>query len=70
MLTKKSGAGDEGRTRDIQLGRLTLCQLSYSRSFARRQIVVGEGFEPSKAEPADLQSAPVDRLGTPPDKIS
>jgi hypothetical protein len=26
-----SGAGDEVRTRDIQLGRLTLCQLSYSR---------------------------------------
>ena len=25
------GAGDEGRTRDIQLGRLTLYQLSYSR---------------------------------------
>ncbi|HCO78235.1 MAG TPA: hypothetical protein DIT50_08935, partial [Rhodocyclaceae bacterium] len=24
------------------------------------------GFEPTKAEPADLQSAPVDRLGTPP----
>ena len=30
--------------------------------------VEGEGFEPSKAEPADLQSAPVDRLGTPPTK--
>ena len=27
-----SGAGDGSRTRDIQLGRLTLCQLSYSRS--------------------------------------
>ena len=26
------GAGDEGRTRDIQLGRLTLYQLSYSRN--------------------------------------
>ena len=25
------GAGYEGRTRDIQLGRLTLYQLSYSR---------------------------------------
>src|SRR5450432_4759690 len=30
------------------------------------KVVEGEGFEPSKAEPADLQSAPVDRLGTPP----
>jgi hypothetical protein len=29
-------------------------------------LVVGAGFEPAKAEPADLQSAPVDRLGTPP----
>ncbi len=28
--------------------------------------VEGEGFEPSKAEPADLQSAPFDRSGTPP----
>ena len=27
----KFGAGDETRTRDIQLGRLTLYQLSYSR---------------------------------------
>ncbi len=30
------------------------------------QTVEGEGFEPSKAEPADLQSAPFDRSGTPP----
>ena len=29
-------------------------------------LVEGGGFEPPKAEPADLQSAPVDRLGTPP----
>ena len=29
-------------------------------------IVVGEGFEPSKAKPADLQSALVDRLSIPP----
>ncbi len=28
------GAGDGIRTRDIQLGRLTLCQLSYSRTGA------------------------------------
>lgn len=27
-------------------------------------MVGREGFEPSKAEPADLQSDPVDRLGT------
>ena len=29
-------------------------------------LVEGVGFEPTKAWPADLQSAPVDRLGTPP----
>ena len=30
--TKKAGAGDEIRTRDIQLGRLELYQLSYTRT--------------------------------------
>ena len=30
-------------------------------------MVVGEGFEPSKAEPSDLQSDPFDHSGTPPD---
>ena len=29
-------------------------------------VVAGEGFEPSKAEPADLQSAPIGRSGNPP----
>ena len=33
---------------------------------ATAKVVEGAGFEPAKAEPADLQSAPVDRLGTPP----
>ncbi len=32
-------------------------------------MVEGGGFEPPKAEPADLQSAPFDRSGTPPVKI-
>ncbi len=30
------------------------------------KMVEGGGFEPPKAEPADLQSAPFDRSGTPP----
>jgi hypothetical protein len=30
------------------------------------KMVEGEGFEPSKAEPADLQSAPFGHSGTPP----
>ena len=29
-------------------------------------MVEREGFEPSKAEPTDLQSAPFGRSGTPP----
>jgi hypothetical protein len=29
----------------------------------------GEGFEPSKAEPSDLQSDPFDRSGTPPERV-
>ena len=32
------------------------------------QLVEGEGFEPSKAVPTDLQSVPFDRSGTPPTK--
>ena len=30
------------------------------------EMVVGEGFEPSKAKPSDLQSDPFDHSGTPP----
>ena len=32
----------------------------------RNEMVVGEGFEPSKSVTADLQSAPFGRSGTPP----
>ena len=35
--------------------------LNYTRLFLER-----EGFEPSKAKPTDLQSVPVDHLGTSP----
>ena len=34
----QSGAGDETRTRDIQLGRLELYQLSYSRFYCTELI--------------------------------
>ena len=51
------GAEDEIRTRDIQLGRLTLYQLSYFRLF------VGViGFEPIQSKTTDLQSAPALQL--------
>jgi anti-anti-sigma factor len=49
--------------------------LNYTRPAAnslpnllQKNLVEGEGFEPSKAEPSDLQSEPFDRSGTPPAK--
>ncbi len=33
-------------------------------------MVVGEGFEPSKAMPADLQSAPFGHSGIPPRDVA
>ena len=41
----KNGAGNGVRTRDPQLGRLMLYQLSYSREDAR-EVVGASGFEP------------------------
>jgi hypothetical protein len=34
----------------------------------KSKMVEGEGFEPSKAEPTDLQSVPFGHSGTPPIK--
>ncbi len=50
------GAGDKVRTCDIQLGRLTLYQLSYARIHLnfysiiqfKTKMVAKDGFEPSK----------------------
>ena len=63
------GAGNGTRTRDPQLGRLMLYQLSYSR-LEKKIMVEGVGFEPTKAEPTDLQSVPFDHSGTPPNDWS
>ncbi len=38
----------------------------YSVSTTGIMLVAGEGFEPSKAEPGDLQSPPIGRSGNPP----
>ena len=47
----KKRAGDRVRTGDIQLGRLTLYQLSYSRSNLFFKDKVGRaGFEPAKVK--------------------
>ena len=45
FLSFGTGAGDEARTRDIQLGRLMLYQLSYTRL----KVVGRAGFEPAKS---------------------
>ena len=37
-------------------------------TFTNRKLVEGEGFEPSKAEPSDLQSDPFNRSGIPPSR--
>jgi hypothetical protein len=39
--------------------------LPYRLGYAPTLMVEGEGFEPSKAVPADLQSAPFGQLGYP-----
>ncbi len=60
-LHRLNRAEDGARTRHLKLGRLSLYQMSYFR-----KIVGREGFEPPKAVPTDLQSAPFDRSGTSP----
>ena len=44
-LRHDAGAGDEARTRDIQLGRLKLYQLSYSRSCHQGKYAVEHPYE-------------------------
>src|SRR5690554_2450120 len=55
-------AEDEIRTRDPQLGRLTLYQLSYFR----RNKWWKKDLNLRRLSPADLQSAPFNRSGIPP----
>ena len=67
------GAENEVRTRDPQLGRLMLYQLSYVRDFAKiaevaptilTKVVGGGGLEPPNPEGADLQSAAIATMRT------
>ena len=50
--------------------RLTLDSVIIRNTTPSIFLVEGVGFEPTKALPADLQSAPVDHLGTPPKNVS
>src|SRR5512139_3841199 len=66
----KTGAGEGNRTLVLSLegfsSTIELHPLRPARTAIK--LVVGEGFEPSKAEPSDLQSDPFDRSGIPPEE--
>ena len=72
----QNGGGRRIRTFEVCDGRFTVCSLwplgnptrdilTWLKMF-QIQMVVGEGFEPSKSVTADLQSAPFGRSGIPP----
>ena len=49
--------------------RCFLLARSHVRTLSSEKMVEGEGFEPSKAKPSDLQSGPFDHSGTPPENL-
>ena len=57
------GAEDEIRTRDPRLGKAM-----YYPCTTSAKMVEEDGFEPSKAQLTDLQSAPFGHSGIPPEK--
>ena len=59
----RPGAGEGNRTLVVSLEGFCSTIELHPRG---EKMVEGEGFEPSKAEPTDLQSVPFDRSGTPP----
>ncbi len=71
---ESDGGGGRIRTFEVDDGRFTVCSLwplgnptrDNSNFDVMLEMVVGEGFEPSKSMTADLQSAPFGRSGTPP----
>ena len=78
---RKHGAGEGNRTLVVSLEGFCSTIELHPRALnsvrsrdpirnRRMHLVEGEGFEPSKAEPADLQSAPFDRSGTPPESLT
>ena len=62
LIILKNGAGDAIRTRDIQLGRLALYQLSYTRKIWWREMDSNHRRE----IPSDLQSDAFGRSAIPP----
>jgi hypothetical protein len=64
-LFSEYGAGDGNRTHVISLEGWSSTIELHPQIFLFK-MVEGGGFEPPKAEPADLQSDPFGRSGTPP----
>ena len=67
---RSSGAAEETRTLDIQLGKLTLYQLSYSRAFANTPCLSGSNTRKCRARRNVAASTPFARgrtaiLGSP-----
>ena len=60
------GAGDGNRTHVISLEGWSSTIELHPQILLKFKMVEGGGFEPPKAEPADLQSDPFGRSGTPP----
>ncbi len=54
-------AGEESRTPDLQLGKLSLYQLSYTR-INIRYFITGHGSHPTGSRPIHLPSSPVLRI--------
>ena len=71
---ESDGGGGRIRTFEVDDGRFTVCSLwplgnptrGNSNFEVMLEMVVGEGFEPSKSMTTDLQSATFGRSGTPP----
>ena len=64
-LISEYGAGDGNRTHVISLEGWSSTIELHPQIYLFK-MVEGGGFEPPKAEPADLQSDPFGRSGTPP----
>ncbi len=60
--TRKNGAGNESRTRDLNLGKVALYQLSYSRETKNYKVkmgaVNGHPNQPSRMTPLPLPGQP------------
>src|SRR5690606_25830800 len=62
----KATAADTGCGGRIRTDNLRVMSPTSYRCSTPRRLVEGAGFEPAKAAPADLQSAPFGHSGTPP----